>query len=559
MKTNTEEKMRHSAAHVLAQAIIEQFPDAKLGIGPATEDGYYYDFQTEKNIGDERSLLIELEERMNRIIEEELPFTQVFLSKDEAIDVLHQQGQIFKTELLQAVQEDEVSFFRTGEDFIDLCRGPHVENTGKIGAIKLTGFDEVHWLNNENRPLMYRISGAAFNNKKELESFLAFQASLKTRDHLQIGKKQDILQAGEDGKDFTFLEQGIGLKNMLYQTIERTLATSSAQKLQINQFKLIDSFTDSEYEAFYLDHDCIKLSDQLVFVTSPVAEAANYLREELKHDYDQDDYPLGRCFTYLKSLDLASLKNEDHEGLYSSIEIAKLVLSQLGAMENFSKDLRDLLKIIITYYKEILEDDFYFKLEIGEEEDSEAIIELLTEFNLNIKKSTIKGEGFKLKLFHKDIFKRAWEVANIRSFPELSKRLSEDAKVKAEALSYLQAEIITNTERLVAMMLEHYNGEFPIGLAPFQAIIVTDSEHEVDYAKSVYRQLLDQGVRVKINIDNRPLAYKIDVATRLKYPYILTIGEQEAKNNVFSVKPDSEEDLGLMSVAEFLQKLGELS
>lgn len=556
MKINTEEKMRHSAAHVLAQAVLEMFPDAKLGIGPATEDGFYYDFQIEADIESDKTVLVELEERMNKIIEAELPFTQIFLSKDEAIDMLHQQGQIFKTELLQTVSEEEVSFYKTGEDFTDLCRGPHVDDTGKIGAVKLTGVEQVHWLANENRPLMYRISGVAFNNKQELEAYLGFQASLKTRDHLKISQRQNLIIASHDNREYTLLEQGIGLQNMIYQTSERSLQTNRAAQIQINQFKLIKDFTQLPYEPYYQDRECIKLSDDLLFVASNLNEAASFLIKEL---HNRKDYSLARCYSYLKYLNLEQIKNSDNQGLYQTVEATKLQLAQLGETANWLKDLRELLKIIVSYYRKLLENDFYFKLAVAGDTASDELVALLSEFNLNIKKTKLSQAGFEISLFHKDIFKNSWELATIRSLPELAKALTKQTANNNQEFVYLQVDLISSIERLMALLIEHYNGEFPLTLAPFQAIVISEADDYNDYARMIYKQLLDQGLRMQLNTEHKPMAQKVEQATEQKYPYILTIGEQEAKNNVFSVKPNSEEDLGLMTVAEFLQKLGDIS
>ncbi|MBU0975903.1 threonine--tRNA ligase, partial [Patescibacteria group bacterium] len=194
-KISELEKMHHSFSHVLAHAIMRLHPETKLGIGPAIENGFYYDVDLAEKLTNED--LPKIEKEMRKIISEEYPIQQVLLSRDEAMDMLHQQGQIYKTELLNEIPDEEVSFYKTGDDFIDLCRGPHVEHTGRLGAFKLMSIAGAYWRGDEKRPQMQRIYGVGFKTEAELNKHLENQAELKKRDHRKLGRDLELFMTDD--------------------------------------------------------------------------------------------------------------------------------------------------------------------------------------------------------------------------------------------------------------------------------------------------------------------------------------------------------------------------
>ena len=267
------EKMRHSFTHILAQAVLRLHPEAKLGIGPVVDSGFYYEFELTEQPNEKE--LKRIEKEMRKIIEQEMPIAQVIIPREEAFDMLHQQGQIYKTELLQEIPDEQFSFYKTGDEFIDLCRGPHVSHTGKLKSFKLMGVDKVHWMDDPNRPLLYKIKGLAFGTEKELEEYLKWEQEKIKKEHKVLGPQRDYFNLRNNST-------GPGLQIWLNEGTKAISLISEKLKAQRHKYGFIEVstpaiakvnlFKETGHFEFYQDQDInpFKLHNEL-YMLRPMA------------------------------------------------------------------------------------------------------------------------------------------------------------------------------------------------------------------------------------------------------------------------------------------------
>jgi threonyl-tRNA synthetase len=562
------ETMRHSFAHVLAQAVLRLYPEAKLGIGPAIPDGFYYEFDLPRSLKVEE--LPQIEAEMKKIITEALPFKQIIITRQQAFDMLLQLGQIYKTELLQQVPDEQISFYKTGDEFIDLCRGPHVNHTGQLKIFKLIGIAKQNWLGDPARPIMQRIVGVAFASKKELEKYLEKQEELKLNDHTKLGKEIKIFTTDPEGIGTglpLLLSNGYLLKRELQNFFTEQLSNAGYTFVEtpelisneiLKQSRATDYMKDVLLPEIKLGDKSYRLKPAAAPVHFQIFAGKNRGHKEIplrmaefSVNY-QKKLGLGERLT--ESLRYTSLSSTTFaKKQYAKIEIVETI----GLMTDLIKKLgfNDYkLEVALPYHNRLIN-------YLGDEQSWQESVALVEETlaDLKLVAHTKEGEapyyGPEISIVVRDSFKRDWNLATITPDLVSSKILGlkfarNDGESEAPVI--IHKNFITSLEGLMALMIENFSGAFPIWLSPVQVMVVPISEKFNRFAEQTVLALKQSGLRTAVDTRDENMQAKIREAQMLRIPYMLILGEKEVSTNSVSVRPRSGQDLGLMRVEEFV-------
>lgn len=504
---NLVERRRHSAAHALAMAAQRLFPNVKLGIGPVTNNGFYHDFEFPHPISWEDVKNIEAE--INLILQANLPFNKVMVSRDQAFSILMTRGQVYKSELLQEIPDEEVSFYQTGEEFIDLCRGPHVESTGKIGVIKLLELSDTNWKNDTDRPQMQRITGVAFGTVGELTQYMQRLEAIKTRDYRRY--LEDMELAIEVNNEFVYTPHGTTVLNLMHDQIiygfnqqgfEKVL-TSAKQELKA-QTEDLDAVY--EYKIRSYRHLPLRL----------FAEQ----RLELPNGYKINSKPIYRAYeiitkTYAQS---SSLLPESRLQLQLILDVADKLNLKIDAQ-------------LITADQELN----VFKY----------LSEMLTQRGISqtqVISADKPAQALTLEIFVEDSLKRKWSIAEL----DYATKQREYINEQGEETPTHEFTIHFVLEEILAYLLEEGEGGLPFKLSPIQCLIVPISSDQVQYAQYVQKLLADSKIRAGVDNSSETMQAKIREAELAHIPAILVIGEKEVNAQAVSVRLHDDQELGLI-------------
>lgn len=553
--------LRHSAAHVMAQAVKQLFPDVKIAIGPAIENGFYYDFDNKRAFTLED--LRRIEAKMQEIIESNLPFRREEVSRDEALKIFEELGEDYKVELIHDIPDVMVSLYRQG-DFIDLCRGPHVDSTQRVKAFKLTGVSGAYWRGNENRQMLQRIYGTAFFDSEKLRIHLERLEEAKKRDHRKLGKQLGLFSISE--------EAGPGL--VIYHpkgTILRTIIEDFEKREHIRrgyhmvmgpQLLKLDLWEKSGHLEHYKQYMYFTEIEDQTYGIKPMNCLAHMLIYKSKiRSYR--DLPL-------RYFELGKVHRHERSG----------VLHGLLRVREFTQDdahiictpdqLQSEIKGVIDFVRDVMEIfGFGYEVEvstrpedfIGTEQDWEkathALISSLHDYGISF--TINQGEGAfygpKIDIMLKDVLDRRWQCATIQCDFTLPERfdlsyIGKDGKKHRPVM--LHRVIIGAIERFLGVLIEHYGGAFPTWLAPVQAMILTISERNDEYAEKVYDALMREDIRVEKDLRHEKLSLKIREAQMQKIPYMLVIGANEEMEGGVSPRRRDGKDLRLMKLNDFI-------
>ena len=559
--------IRHTASHILAQAVQRLYPGTKLAIGPAIDDGFYYDF--DKDGGFTPEDLPSIEAEMKKIVKENLKLETFTLPRDEALELLRSKGEDYKVELVEELPEGEpISFYRQGE-FTDLCAGPHALYTKAVKAFKLTSLAGAYWRGDEKNKMLSRIYGTAFSNKEDLEAHLAMIEEAKKRDHRRLGKELGIFTMMEEGPGFPFfLPKGMVLKNTLLQywrevhTRENYLEISTPMILSRKLWETSghwDHYKDNMYTTVIDGEDyCIKPMNCPGCVLVFGSEARSY------RDLPMRIAELGVVHRHEKSGTLHGLMRvrcftQDDSHIFMT-------------PEQITQEIKGVASLIDEFYSKF---GFSYKVELstrpedsmGSDEDWEAATDgLRTALDeLGLEYTVNEGDGAfygpKIDFHLKDTLGRTWQCGTIQLDFQLPQRFD---------LGYIGADnerhrpimihrvVFGSIERFIGILIEHYAGRFPVWLSPVQVKVLSVSEKSRDYANSVYARLRSAGIRVEIDNRDEKIGYKIREAQLEKVPYIpymLVIGEKETENGNIAVRSRDGGDLGSMDTEAFVAKV----
>ena len=558
----------HTCSHVLAQAVKRLYPEVKLAIGPAIDNGFYYDMDSPFPFTPE--IMEKIEAEMRKICKEKLKLERFELPREEAIRFMEEREEPYKVELINDLPEDaHISFYRQGE-FVDLCAGPHLDSTGRIkgNAIKLTACNAAYWRGDSSRQTLQRIYGVAFPKKDELDAYLQRLEEAKRRDHRRLGKELGLFMLTEEGPGFPFfLPKGMVLKNTL-----------------------IDYWREVHKRYSYVEVSTPMILNRHLWETS--GHWYHYKENMYTTVIDGEDYAIkpmncpGGMLVY---------KSEPHSYRDLPLRVGELglvhrhelsgALHGLFRVRCFTQDdahifmtwdqMKDEIKNVVRLFDEVYSlFGLPYEIELstmpddhmGDEKDWEFAQETLKEAITEMGKSYVINEGDgafygpKLDFHLQDSLGRTWQCGTIQLDMQLPERFELEytgADGEKHRPVMIHRVVFGSIERFIGVITEHFAGAFPVWLSPVQVKVMPITDRAADYAKSVAARLDAAKVRVETDLRNEKIGYKIREAQLQKIPYMLVVGDKEAEAGTVSVRTRAGVDLGAMPLDEFMDKIGE--
>lgn len=556
--------IRHTCSHVLAQAVKRLYPETKLAIGPAIDNGFYYDFDREGGFSSEE--LDTIESEMKKIIKENLKLCVFTKPREEAIAYMKENGEPYKAELIRDLPEDAVVSFYSQGEFTDLCAGPHILYTKGIKAFKLTSVAGAYWRGNEKNKMLTRIYGTAFLTKDDLEEYLTMLEEAKRRDHRKLGRELELFTVMDEGPGFPFfLPKGMILKNILtdywrkLHTRENYVEISTPIMLNRNLWE-----TSGHWD-HYKENMYTTVIDDADFAVKPMNCPGGMLVYKSKpHSYR--DLPirmgeLGLVHRHEKSGQLHGLMRVR----CFTQDDAHIFMTQ----DQILGEIKGVIRIIDEVYTLF---GFKYHVELstrpdnsmGSDEDWETATNGLKSAldELNIDYVINEGDGAfygpKIDFHLEDSIGRTWQCGTIQLDFQLPLRFNaeyvgEDGEKHRPIM--IHRVVFGSIERFIGILTEHFAGCFPVWLSPVQVKVLSVSEKSNNYAKSIFEKLKTSGIRAELDIRNEKIGYKIREARLAKIPYMLIIGENEVSNGTVSVRNREDGDLGSFKFDEFFDKV----
>ncbi len=565
--------LRHSTAHVLAQAVQELFPQVKLGIGPATEDGFYYDFEYDGTFGPED--LQAIEQRMGEIVKRDLEIDRVYFDKDEALRKFDEMGERLKTELIEAKAEPPVSCYRQG-DFIDFCRGPHLRSTGQIPKFKLLTSSGAYWLGDEHNQMLQRINGTAFWKNKDLEEHLQRLEEIKKRDHRRLGKDLELFSIQEDaGAGLIFWHpRGAVVRELIETYWKEKHREWNYEPVVSPHIAHHELWKTSGHYDYYRENMFTLDIDEHEYVLKPMNCPGHILIYNSKRR-SYRDLPvryseMGTVYRYEKSgvlhgtLRVRGFTQDDAHIFCTPDQLEAEVISVFDQAED----------ILRTFGF----DEYRVELSLSDPEDmgkyagtpeqwahAEGLLERVLK-ERNVEYHAEQGEaafyGPKIDLKLLDALRREWQLTTIQfDFGHLPKQFGINyvgADSKEHQCVIIHRALLGSIERFFGTLIEHYAGAFPFWLAPVQAVVLPLSDKFNDYAEKRYKQLKEKGYRVEIDTRKEKLNYRIRDAQLMKTPFMLIAGGREEEAGTLSVRNRFEGDQGSSGFDELCARFDEL-
>ena len=565
---NNEEQRnayRHTTSHILAQAIKTIWPEAKLAIGPAIDNGFYYDIDLDYKLTEDD--LKKIEKEMKKIMKAGLPLERFELPREEALKLMEEKGEDYKVELINDLPEDEViSFYKQG-DFVDLCAGPHVEKTSVIKAIKLTSVAGAYWRGDSDRKMLQRIYGTSFPSQEELDAYLNQIEEAKKRDHRKIGKEMDLFALMEEGPGFPFfLPKGMILRNELENFWREEHKKRGYVEIKTPLILNEKLWHTSGHWDNYKDNMYFTEIDNETYAIKPMNCPGSILVYNRKlHSYR--DFPirvgeLGQVHRHELSGALHGLMRvrtftQDDAHIFMLPEMIK---DEIKGVINFIDMVYSMFGF--KYHIELStrpEDKFIGEIEqwdIATEALKEAVLENGMDYVLNEGDGAFYGP--KLDFHLEDSIGRTWQCGTIQLDYMLPERFNMEyigADGEKHQPVMIHRVIFGSIERFIGILTEHYAGKFPTWLAPVQVKLLTVAEKFVPYAEKVKAELEEAGIRVELDDRNEKIGYKLREARNERPRYIGVIGEREEESETLSLRHNVEGDIGVMSVDDFKEKV----
>ncbi len=556
--------LRHSTAHILAQAVKELFPKVKLGIGPSIPDGFYYDFEKKEPFTPED--LKRIEKRMAEIIEKDLPFKKRMLEREEAQRLLKRDKERFKLELLKGLKGKRISFYATG-DFNDLCKGPHIKSTKEVEAFKLTSMAGAYWRGKETNPMLQRIYGTAFFTKEELDEYLRNIEEAKKRDHRKLGKSLDLFSIHDEAGAglVIYHPKGAILRKIIEDFIEEEHEKRGYQSVITPHMYRIDLWKRSGHYDFYRQLMYFFEIENQEYAIKPMNCPGHVLVYKSKirsyRDLPIRYFELGTVYRHERSGVMHGLMRargftQDDGHIFCTPEQLK---------EEIEKAVFFALDILKTFgfgYKLILSTrpEDYIGSKKNWEQATEALKEALKESGLDYEIAPGEGAfyGPKIDIQIADALGRLWQCSTIQvdfNFPEKFNLSYTGRDGKRYRCIMIHRALLGSMERFLGVLIEHYGGAFPVWISPVQVKILPIAERHMEYALEVKGRLERENLRVELDSRNEKIGYKIREAQLEKIPYMLVLGDKEAKSGSVALRLRSEEDLGQVKVDEFVSKV----
>ena len=560
--------LRHTASHVLAQAVKRLYPETKLAIGPAIDDGFYYDFDREGGFTPED--LEKLEAEMAKIVKENLPVKPFTLPRDEAIQLMKEKDEPYKVELIEDLPEGETISFYTQGEFTDLCAGPHILYTKGVKAFKLTSIAGAYWRGSEKNKMLTRIYGTAFANKTDLENYLTMMEEAKKRDHRKLGKELGLFMFAEEGPGFPFfLPKGMTLKNTLIDYWREIHLRENYQEVSTPVILSRKLWETSGHWDHYKDNMYTTVIDEEDYAIKPMnCPGGMLVYKSQPHSYR--DLPLrvgelGLVHRHEKSGQLHGLMRVR----CFTQDDAHIFMTQ----EQITEEIKNVTRLINEVYTQF---GFEYFVELstrpedsmGSDEDWELATNGLRNAleEMGLKYIVNEGDGAfygpKIDFHLRDSIGRTWQCGTIQLDFQLPQRgqaeyVAEDGSKKRPIM--IHRVCFGSIERFIGILIEHYAGKFPVWLAPVQVKVIPVSEKSMDYATGVYEKLRAAGIRTELDHKDEKVGYKIRQAQLEKVPFMLVLGEKEAAEGAITVRSRDQGDLGAANLDEFIAKVQEMT
>lgn len=557
------EVLRHSTAHVMAQAVKRLYPEAKLAIGPAIENGFYYDFDVDIPFSPEDLAAIERE--MQKIIEEDLEFHRETVAKDEALERLRSQNEVYKVELLEGFEDPTVSMYSQGE-FTDLCRGPHLPSTGRIKAFKLMSVAGAYWRGDSSRPMLQRIYGTAFPKKSQLEDYLHRLEEAAKRDHRKLGKELDLFSIHEEGPGFPFFHpKGMAVWRALEGFWRREHIRRGYQEIKTPIILNEQLWRQSGHWDHYKENMYFTKIDEQDYAIKPMnCPGAILLYKERVRSYR--DLPI-------RLAELGQVHRHELSGTLHGLMRVRAFTQDDAHLFMLPEQVQEEVIGVIDFVDYVYQQfGFKYHVELSTRPENSMGSDELWDLATNSLREALQRKGIdyvvnegdgafygpKIDFHLEDSLGRTWQCATIQLDFQMPERFD---------LTYIGADgekhrpvmvhrvIFGAVERFIGILIEHFAGAFPTWLSPVQVKIIPVGADFVDYARQVAGELLDQEIRVEVDDRDEKVGYKIRSAQMEKVPYMLVVGERERETGTVAVRHRSRKDLGVMALDEFIAQI----
>jgi threonyl-tRNA synthetase len=551
----------HTSAHIMANAVLRLFPDVKFAIGPAIDDGFYYDFDTEHRFTPED--LERIEKEMAKIAKEGHKMERFIMPRDEAIEYFKEKGEIYKVDLIERLPEDEeISFYKQG-DFVDLCAGPHLLDTKKVKAIKLLSIAGAYWHGDEKNKMLQRIYGITYEKKKDLEEYLNRLEEAKKRDHRKLGKELDLFSIHEEGPGFPFFHpNGMVVRNILEDFWKKEHAKRGYGEIKTPIILNEDLWHRSGHWDHYRDNMYFTKIDGNDYAIKPMNCPGSILVYKSKM-YSYRDLPL-------RLGELGLVHRHELSGTLHGLMRVRSFTQDDAHIYMLPSQVKDELVGVIEladYIYSVF--GFKYHVELSTRPENSMGTEEQWELATNSLKEALEEKGIdyiinegdgafygpKIDYHLEDAIGRTWQCGTIQLDFQMPERfdltyVDKDNEKKRPVM--IHRTILGSIERFMGILIENYAGKFPVWLAPVQSIVLPISDKFNDYAYEIKKEMEEKGIRVNIDDRSEKIGYKIREAKLQRIPYLLVVGEKEVENRLVSVNKRDQGDIGQMKVDEFM-------
>ncbi|MBU5316921.1 threonine--tRNA ligase [Clostridium bornimense] len=558
--------LRHTASHILAQAVKRLYPDVKLAIGPSIENGFYYDFDADFPITPE--ILVKIEKEMEKIVKEDLKLERFTLPREEAIKYMEDKNEPYKVELIKDLPEGETISFYTQGEFTDLCAGPHVPSTKMVKAVKLMSIAGAYWRGNEKNKMLQRIYGTAFLKKSEVEAYINMLEEAKKRDHRKLGKELELFALLEEGPGFPFfLPKGMVVRNELENYWREVHSKAGYQEIKTPIILNEELWHRSGHWDHYKENMYFTTIDNEAYAIKPMNCPGSLLAYKTAlHSYKELPLRFG---------ELGLVHRHELSGALHGLMRVRCFTQDdahiFMTRDQIKDEILNVIKLIDSFYK-VFGFEYFVELStrpedsMGSDEDWEAatngLRDALEERGLAYKINEGDGAFYGPKIdFHlRDCIGRTWQCGTIQLDFQLPERfdinyIGPDGEKHRPVM--IHRVVFGSIERFIGILIEQYAGAFPTWLAPVQVRIMNITDSSAEYVKSLEEKLKDANIRVETDLRNEKIGYKIREAQLQKVPYMIVIGEKEMNEGKIAVRSRIDGDLGTMDLEDFIGKLKE--
>lgn len=559
-----KDALRHSASHILAQAVKRLYGDVKFGIGPAIANGYYYDIDTPHTFVPED--LAKIQAEMEKIVKEDWPIERLEVSRAEALKLFGDQGEIYKQELIRDLPEDvTISLYKQGE-FVDLCAGPHVPSTGRVKAIKLQSVAGAYWRGDQKNKMLQRIYGTAFEKKADMDAYLTMLEEAAKRDHRKLGRELDLFSIQDEGPGFPFFHpKGMVIRNELESFWRKLHVKYGYQEIKTPIILHQKLWQQSGHWDHYRENMYFTTIDDEGYAVKPMNCPGGILIYKSTH-HSYRELPLRTC-------EMGLVHRHELSGALHGLMRVRAFTQDDAHIFMLPSQIKQEIKGVIDLFNAIYSTfGMSYRVElstkpekaVGSDEIWEvatnALREALEEYGMPYKVNEGDGAFYGPKIdFHlQDSIGRTWQCGTIQldmQMPELFDLtyIGEDGQKHRPVM--IHRTCYGSIERFIGILIENFAGAFPAWLAPVQAKLLPITDRQIEYARSLAGRMTEQGIRVEVDDRNEKIGYKIREGQLEKVPYLLVIGEKEVEAGAVAVRQRSKGDLGAMPVDKFISEL----